>query len=230
MTPAIDFLGSWDLEQAARSAEALAAEIEGDAGGQRAKHLAQVLRVSSEFLGHFEAAVGAGAVTFSRGDDQLPVLGFQRSGPEHGLTVNIGRRSRPRRELVPRAELRAEHWVELANLTDAPDHQKTAFLAVASLTDHLGAARAYLGRIDADRDESGVGDEGYPLNPTLMEDLLSRLPDEAWAEFLGHELRAGIRLVDGLVALSQNRPRAGAAHLDQLLEEFPSSILVHALR
>ncbi len=160
----------------------------------------------------------------------MPVLGFERAGPGTGLTLNIGRRSRPRRELVSRSQLRAEHWAEMAPSSGATEAQQRAFLAVAALMDHVREGSAYLQRIEADRDNSGTGEGRYSLNSAVLEDLLEQLPDDAASGFLDGELRAGIGLVTGMHALSVNRPRAAAAHLDRLLEEFPHSIVVQALR
>ncbi len=238
---ALSALQRLDLEEAAGHADALVAELGQHPGGGRAEKLTQAFRAASTFLGRFEVAVANGTVTFpqersrleprSNGlEEDLAVLGFHRDGPEAGLMLNRGRRSRPRQHLVPLAELRAEDWVALTPSTDASAQEQRAFLTIAALLDHVREGKAYLGRIRADRDDSGTGERGYGLDAAVMEDLLARLQEEAWAESLGRELRAGIRLVQGMRALSENRPRAGAAHLEGLLEEYPRSIVVQALR
>jgi hypothetical protein len=165
------------------------------------------------------------------GDTSLSVLRWDRKG--RALVVADASKKPVKEQTLSTGTVGPEVWAELADqVAGAPAGSRECFLGYCALVAHGNTARAFLGRLRATDDDSGTGNDTYPLGAILFDQLLRRLPDDGsqdWVKPMRHELQAGLRLAAGLRALSERRNLAAAGHLDKLLADHPHSFAVLVL-
>lgn len=212
--------------------EALAPFASDDANQAAAARAAAFLAWAQQadaFAAALSARCAEGELEFELDDEALQVYGWDR---DRGILDVKTVARRPKARQVKQAALQLEQWRSLADRVDgAPEGSRECFLAFVALDGHAREATAYLSRLRANGDDTGTGDEAYPLAAVELDSLLSSLPSSegAWSDLLLDELIAGKRLAAGLRALSERRNLAAAGHIEQLLANHPHSLVTALL-
>jgi hypothetical protein len=222
-------INNCDFTAAAKSMQSFGGDASDNEAALRAMGLSEVTQSANAFATMLEQNCATGKLTVSIGSKRLRVLGWDRQ--KNQIKVRLAGRTR-KEEIVACQSLAIEQWLELTDqIEGSPDGSSECFVALLAINKHCQAATAYLGQLNISGDETGVGDQAYPLATDVFEHLLSRLPSaqDNWTKVLTDELLAGKRLAAGLRALSEKRNTAAAGHIEKLLSDHPRSLVVAVL-
>lgn len=227
----------WDFARAAERARAAAADTGDGPAAAHAAQLATAAEAAAAYWQRFQAAIAAGNVQLNHGAEAAPrqVVSFTPTGDDAGVVVRVDPRVASRTERVPTAQLGDSEWLDLLLQTgeDTPGKpQQAAFLGLLALGEELRAARAYLGRVQPDDDQSGTGAGAHASRRSWLaraELALAGCP-AGWCDALAAETTAAAALDRALRALSDKRNVSAHGHLSQLLANAPHTLLVLALR
>jgi hypothetical protein len=221
-----------DFGTAAAALLATSKEFTGTPAGVRAAQLAAALQLAEQFAAALDATADKGALQLPvEGGNQL-VARWQR---EQGQLIVVDASKKPSKEVSLRqTDVGPEQWLALAaQVPTPPDGSRESYTALLLLAADLERARSYLRSLDKKGDDSGTGPQSFPHGPHSFELLLARLPGKdppPWCAFVREEAAAGALLTAGLRALSERRNLAAASYLERVLNEYPHSLAVAALR